>query len=137
MTQNAVVTKLLPDGKAEVSVLRGTACGGHCGGNCGSCEACAFDARLLVTADNRIHARVGERVVITGKTSHVLSAALLIYMLPLLFFFAALAIANSAGLPQGLCVLLSFIGLAIGAAAVVFFGRRSRELRYEISAYLP
>lgn len=136
MTQNAVVTKLLPDGQAEVAVLRGTACGGNCGGNCGSCEACAFDSRILVTADNLIHAAVGERVVITGKTSRVLGAALLIYMLPLVFFFAAYALAHGLGLSQGLCVLISFLGLALGALAVVYFGRRGREMRYEIRAYL-
>ncbi len=136
MTQNAVVTKLLPNGQAVVAVLRGTACGGNCGGNCGSCEACAFDARILVQADNLIHASVGERVVITGKTSHILGAALLIYMLPLVFFFAAYFLAHSVGLGQGMCVLVSFLGLALGAAFMVFLGKRSRELRYEISAYL-
>lgn len=34
MTQNAVVTRILPNGMAEVAVVRGTACGG----NCGSCR---------------------------------------------------------------------------------------------------
>lgn len=121
---------------AEVAVLRGTACGGNCGGNCGSCEACAFESRILVQAVNNIYAGVGERVVITGKTSYVLGAALLIYMLPLAFFFVAYALAYQLGLGQGLCVLVSFIGLALGAVAVVLIGRRKKEVRYEITSYL-
>ena len=79
---------------------------------------------------------MGERVVISGKTSRVLGAALLVYMLPLLFFFGFYLIAQSASLPQGLCVLLSFLGLAVGVLAVVLLGRRRREMRYEISAFL-
>ena len=31
MTQDAVVTKVLPNGMAEVVVSRGTACGSNCG----------------------------------------------------------------------------------------------------------
>ena len=38
MTQDAIVTRLLPDGMAEVVVTRATACGG----NCSSCESCMF-----------------------------------------------------------------------------------------------
>lgn len=135
MTQNGVVTKVLDHQMAEVAVQRGTACGGNCGGDCGSCEACAYESRLLVHAFNGIYAGVGERVVISGKTSRVLGAALLIYMLPLAFFFVAYALACRFGLGQGACILVSFIGLAVGAAAVVVIGRRTKEVRYEITAY--
>lgn len=136
MTQNGVVTKILDHQMAEVTVLRGTACGGNCGGNCSSCEACAYESRLTVKALNRIYAGVGERVLITGKTSQILGTTLLIYMLPLAIFFVAYAIAYSFGLGQGMCILISFLGLAIGAAAVVILGRRKKEMEYEITSYL-
>lgn len=136
MTQNGVVTKVLEGQMAEVSVIRGTACGGNCGGNCGSCEACAYESRLFVKAVNSIYAGVGERVVITSKTSHILGATFLIYMLPLAFFFVAYAIAYAVGLSHGLCVLISFLGLALGAVTVVILGRRKKEVQYEITSYL-
>lgn len=136
MTQNGVVTKILDHQMAEVTVLRGTACGGNCGGNCSSCEACAYESRLTVKALNRIYAGVGERVLITGKTSQILGATFLIYMLPLAIFFVAYAIAYGFGLSQGMCVLISFLGLALGAAAVVILGRRKKEMEYEITSYL-
>lgn len=120
---------------AEVVVQRGTACGGNCGGNCGSCEACAYDSRIVVKAVNSIRAGAGERVVITGETSQILGAAVLIYMLPLAFFFTAYAVANGLGCSQGVSILISFLGLALGALGVVFWGRRSREVRYEITSY--
>ena len=135
MTQNAVVTRVLNAQMAEVVVQRGTACGGNCGGNCGSCEACAYDARIVVSAVNAIHAGPGDRVVISSQTSRILGTAVLIYMMPLAIFFLAYALAYRFGFGQGLCILISFIGLALGAAGVVFYGRRSGEVRYEITSY--
>lgn len=135
MTQNGVVTKILSDQMAEVVVQRGTACGGNCGGNCGSCEACAYDARIVVSAANTIHAGPGDRVVISSQTSRILGTAALIYLMPLAFFFVAYAIAYKLGLGQGLCILISFLGLALAALGLVFYGRRSGEVRYEITSY--
>ena len=43
MTQDAVVTKVLPNGMAEVVVSRGTACGS----NCGNCESCVFQNEII------------------------------------------------------------------------------------------
>ena len=82
MTQDAVVTKILPDGMAEVAVTRTTACGG----NCSSCEACMFQSELKAIARNAIGARPGQRVVIESKTSRVFGAAVLVYVMPLLLF---------------------------------------------------
>lgn len=135
MTQNGIVTRVLDKQMAEVAVQRGTACGGHCGGNCSSCEACAYDARILVKAVNLIYAGVGERVVVTGKTSHLLGSVCLIYLLPLVFFFGAYVAAAAFSCPQGLCVLISFLGIAVGAAVSVFFGRRRKEMIYKITSY--
>lgn len=135
MTQNGIITRVLNDQMAEVVVQRGTACGGNCGGNCGSCEACAYDARIVVNAFNTINAAAGDRIIITSKTSRILGAAFLIYMLPLAFFFVAYAIAYGFGLSQGLCILVSFLGLVLGALGVVVLGRRSGEVRYEITSY--
>ena len=132
MTQNGVVTKIKDNNKAEVSVLRGTACGG----NCGSCESCVFNSRILIEADNLIYAQPGDRVVISSKTSRIVGATFLVYMLPLAAFFIAYAIAYSAKLAQGACVVISFAGLALGAVASVLIGRRSKEMRYELTSYL-
>ena len=82
MTQDAIVTKILPDGMAEVVVTRSTACGG----NCGSCESCMFQSELRALARDNIGCKPGQRVVIETKTSRVFGAAMLVYVMPLLFF---------------------------------------------------
>ena len=85
MTQDAIVTKILPNDMAEVAVARTTACGG----NCGSCEACIFQSEMKTLARNRIGARIGQKVVIASKSSTIFGAALLVYIMPLLVFIAA------------------------------------------------
>ena len=46
MTQDAIVTKCLPNGMAEVVVTRTTACGSNCG-NCGETEIISLEELLL------------------------------------------------------------------------------------------
>ena len=65
MTQDAVVTKVFPNGMAEVAVSRGTACGS----NCGNCESCVFQNEIKAFAKNSVHARPGEKVVIESLSS--------------------------------------------------------------------
>ena len=132
MTQNGVVTKTLDKQRVEVSILRGTACGG----NCGSCESCVYNSRILIEADNPIYASPGDRVVVSSKTSRIMGATFLVYMLPLALFFVAYAVAYAAGLAQGACIGISFGGLAVGALLSVIIGRKSKSLHYELTAYI-
>lgn len=115
MTQEAVVTRVFPNNMAEVAVTRTTACGG----NCGNCESCIFQSELKAMAKNRVSARPGQKVLIESKSSKVFGAALLVYILPLVFFLAGFAIAYCLGAAEGVCVAVSFLGLAAGAAVVV------------------
>ena len=115
MTQEAVVTRVFPNNMAEVAVTRTTACGG----NCGNCESCIFQSELKALAKNRVSARPGQKVLIESKSSKVFSAALLVYILPLVFFLAGYALAYCLGAGEGVCVAVSFAALALGAAVVV------------------
>lgn len=100
MTQNAVVTKLISRHVAEVEVERGTACGG----TCESCEACVFQSRIRAEALNKVSALPGQKVVIESKTSDVLGAAALLYLVPFVLLFLGYAIgARSAGVRAAAC----------------------------------
>ncbi|MDY4486621.1 MAG: SoxR reducing system RseC family protein [Candidatus Limivicinus sp.] len=109
------MTRVFPNNMAEVAVTRTTACGG----NCGNCESCIFQSELKAMAKNRVSARPGQKVLIESKSSKVFGAALLVYILPLVFFLAGFAIAYSLGAAEGVCVAVSFLGLAVGVAVVV------------------
>ena len=123
MTQDAVVIRLLPKDMAEVAVTRGTACGG----NCGSCESCMFQSELRVEARNLIQAKPGQKVTIASKSSRIFAAAFLVYIMPLLFFFAGYALAALCGAGEGTRILVSFASLIISAVFLIFTQRRSKK----------
>ena len=133
MTQDAIVTKLLPNAMAEVVVTRSTACGS----NCGSCESCIFQSELKTVAKNSIDAKPGQRVVIESRTSKVISAAFWVYIIPLVFFILGFAAASLLGASEGICILSSFLFLIVGAAALVRYQRKQdseKQIQFEIIA---
>ncbi len=135
MTQDAIVTKILPGSMAEVVVTRSTACGG----NCGSCEACMFQSQLKAVARNSINARPGQRVCIESRTSRVFSAAMLVYVMPLVFFIAGFALSHMLGASEAVSVLTSFVFLGIGAWVLVSSQKKrgeNEQISFEIISFL-
>lgn len=131
MTQDAVVTKLLPNGMAEVVVIRGTACGG----NCGSCESCRFQRELHTEARNLIQAQPGQKVTIESKSSRIFGAAVLVYVMPLLFFLGGYALAAAFGAAEGVKILVSFAALLLSACVLVLSQRlngKKKSIAFDI-----
>lgn len=131
MTQDAVVTRVFPNGLAEVVVTRGTACGS----NCGNCESCAFQNEIKAIAKNKVHATQGEKVVIESVSSRIFSAAFLLYIVPFISLFIGYAIAAANSLSEGLCILVSFGFFLLAVAVVVIYQRinkRKKPITFEI-----
>ena len=125
MTQDAVVTRVLPDGMAEVVVARTTACGS----NCGNCESCIFQNELKTLARNIIGARPGQKVVIESKSSTVFSAAAMVYVMPIVLFLLGYAAAYLLGAGEGLCVLVSFAALVRSAVILVLSQKKRAKTK--------
>lgn len=123
MTQFAIIKKLTAPDKAEVEVLRGTACGD----DCGSCEVCHYASKIRVEARNNVGAQLGDRVEIEARTSRVLGAAVLVYVVPFVLFFIGYAVAAALNFSEGLSMVMSFAAFAVGMVIVVIVGRRHRK----------
>ena len=82
---------------------------------------------MKAIAKNRINAKPGQRVVISSRTSKVFSAAILVYIVPLIFFVTGFAIASAFGASEGVAILVSFVFLAFSALLLV----RSQKNRAE------
>ena len=133
MTQDAIVTKLLPNHTAEVVVTRGSACGS----NCGSCESCIFQSELKAIAKNRIDAKPGQKVLIESKNAAVLSAALMVYIMPLVLFLVGYFVSYALGASTGICILVSFSCLILSAFILVYSQKRipdEKKITFEIIA---
>ena len=123
MTQDAVVTRILPNDMAEVAVARSTACGG----SCGSCESCIFQSEIKTVARNLIDARPGQKVVIASKSSTVFGAAALVYVMPIVLFILGYALAFLAGASEGACILVSFMALVLSAVILVVSQKKKKN----------
>ena len=131
MTQDAVVFRCLNDQTAEVVVTRATACGS----NCASCEACVFQNELKTVARNLVGARPGQRVLIESKSSHVYSAILLVYIVPILLAVLSCFTAYAAGATEGICVACTFLGFLLGSVITVLTQRLKKNknpIRFDI-----
>ena len=110
MEQLVRVKKVNNDGTADVICIRESACSG----DCHKCSGCgAAKEAIIVTAQNPIGAVTGDLVNVRSETGPVLKAAAVLYMLPLVLFFAGYALAAvlgfSGGIGGGLAFVLSIV----------------------------
>lgn len=113
MEQIVQVRRVFEDGTAQVVLIRQSACSG----DCHKCSGCgAAEQQLLVTARNPIGAKPGERVRLRSQSAPVLKAAVVLYILPLILFFAGYALGClwQIGWLAGLGGFLLGIGCVIG-----------------------
>lgn len=118
----------LHDGKiAELSVKRDSACG-----SCASCGGCDT-GRILLRVKNTLDAKVGDDVIVETASKTVIAVAGLVYLLPLVLFFAGYALGAAVGLPP---VLIGATGFAASLAVCVVFSRRaSAKIGYQMIGF--
>ena len=113
MEQLVRVKKVNPDGTATVFHLRQSACSG----DCHKCAGCgAAQEAIELTARNPIGADIGDYVTVEAATGPVLKAAAVLYVVPMVLFFAgylAGAVLWGRGGLAGCLAFLAGIGLAV------------------------
>ena len=134
MEQIVRVHRLCPDGRAEVFLVRESACSG----DCHKCSGCgAQKETMIVTAENPIQAAVGEFVVVTSDTASVMKAVVAVYLIPMVLFFAGFGAGMVMDWKPG---LLGALGFLLGVVYAVWFDRRTAKKNdtvYTITGYAP
>ncbi|MBM7561610.1 SoxR reducing system RseC family protein [Fusibacter tunisiensis] len=74
---------------SKVKLLRHTACG-----NCGACQVGDDSKDVHLMAKNSVNAHIGDMVEVSMNTDSVLSAAFIMYVIPLVALFAGLGIGH-------------------------------------------
>lgn len=132
MEQLVRVKETYPDGTALVIHIRESACSG----DCHKCSGCgAAKEAVLITADNPIGARRGDLVKVESDTGPVLKAATVLYMMPLVLFFAGYAIGAAMNISGTMCGCLAFV---LSIALIVLYDRKvlkKANLGYTITAF--
>ena len=97
---------------SEVTVYRGTLCGGECGHQCATCLA---SRPLTVQVDNNgWHLQDGEQVLLESTAHSPLSLAAMLYLLPLVVGVMGYLVVERHGGGSGLCALGALAGLILG-----------------------
>ena len=134
MEQIVRVHRLHPDGRADIILVRESACSG----DCHKCSGCgAAKETMIVTAKNPIRAQVGDFVTLTSDTASIMKAVVAVYLVPLVLFFAGYALGAALGISGG---LVGGLGFFLGVAFAVWFDRytaKKEETVYTITGYAP
>ena len=129
MEQLVKVRSCNPDGTAQVVHIRQSACSGDCH-KCSGCGAAQEELRL--TAANPIGAKPGDLVIVESASGPVLAGAAMLYMLPLVLFFAGYLL---GALTWGMAALTGGIAFALGVGFAAMYDRlvaRKRKTEYTI-----
>ena len=131
MEQAVKVTRVFPNGTAQVVRIRESACSG----DCHKCSGCgAAEQKMLFLAQNPIGARPGDLVIVSADSAPVLKAAAVLYILPLVLFLAGYI----GGMYLNMAGWLGALGFLLGIAAVVVYDRRTakkQETIYTITGF--
>ena len=124
MEQIVRVQKCNDDGTAQVLHVRQSACSG----DCHKCSGCgAVQQKMLLTVQNPIGARPGELVTIRSETGPVLLAAAILYILPLLLFFAGYVLLSGTNGALGGCM-----GFVLGIVIAGVYDRLVMRKKKEV-----
>ncbi len=118
MREIGIVTEC-GNGRAKVAVLRRSACGENCAGCSGGCTP----TKSIIAARNDIGAECGDRVLLELEDRRALSAAVLVYILPLTALFAGAAAGYCAGFAEGWCALTGAALMAVCFCVLRIFNR--------------
>ena len=130
MVQTAKVTRVLADGRAEVAVKRQSACG----------HGLMVSSTVAVIAANPVRAMPGDMVTGESSTSRVLGAAVIVYLVPFLLFFAGYFLCAAFRLSSGVSAAVGVAGFALGLLLAVLWDRRVRRqqaISFCITAIAP
>lgn len=125
MTQTATVRRIVDSTKAEVAVLRASACGHDCA-DCGGCKA-ERTPQVVALAENCVGAQAGDTVIVESASAHVLGIAAVVYLVPFVLFFALYFLAGALGVKGGLALWFGAAGFLIGGAIIFLLNRMVRE----------
>ena len=131
MEQIVRVHRLHPDGRADIILVRESACSG----DCHKCSGCgAAKETMIVTAENPIRAGVGDFVTLTSDTASVMKAVVVVYLLPLVLFIVLYLV----GMRWQLGGLTGLGGFILGFAAAMLYDRlvvKRTNTEYTIIGY--
>ena len=137
MITNATVTQVLTDKIAVVEAARKSACDGcHKQTNGESCSVCTLlggDRKITAKANNKIGAKVGDRVEIESSSGLLLLYGVIIFVLPIIAALAAYYAAQAFGADETIRLIAALVGFLIITAVDIFVSRIIGKSRCDVN----
>lgn len=132
MLEAVVSVVRVSGGIAWVEAEQRSACG-HCA-SAGHCATGVLGSllgrrRRLLAIDNRLHSRVGDRVVVGISDSQLSGAAAAAFLVPMLCLLLPAALADATGLGNVAVALSGGAGLVVGLLGLAALDTRAAGLR--------
>ena len=128
MTQTATVRRLMPQHRVELSIMRQSACGHDCS-KCGAGCSMMTPQEVLVVADDPVGVQPGDTVTVESSTGKMMKAAVVVYAIPLVLFFALYFILDALGTGESVSTAGAILGFVLGILGAVFYSRREKKRR--------
>ena len=124
MTGEAVVVSVWGS-EATVKISKSSACGHDCA-SCGACSNPSYEISVI----NKIGADIGDKVLIETKTSKVLFASFLLYILPVFLLITGAVICEEN--PMGLWSIFVFGSIALVWLLIIKLTNKKLKIKNEI-----
>lgn len=100
--------------------------------DCKNCGACPGSDSIIISADNKIGAKPGQRVSFEVKETNVLSAAFIVFILPLIALFIGVMLGGFLGQYIGanirmLQIIGGIVALVLAIIAVKIFDKAANK----------
>ena len=135
MEQQGYIIEIIDEQTAKLRMQRHSACA-----SCGKCATTSEKKDIIVEVDNKLGAKVGDRVVVNMESVNVLKATVIVYAIPLIWLMigtiATYFIIQSVGITNNLEIVSGIVGLILMMAA--FFVIKTKDKKYrESREYIP
>ncbi|MEG2453351.1 MAG: SoxR reducing system RseC family protein [Clostridia bacterium] len=117
MVECGKVIKLAKRNNVTVSFDRKTACD-----QCHMCAVSKSGKTVEITVPNTVNAEIGDDVLVTMGDRYVLTAALIVYVIPLILVAIGVIVGQQFGVITQL--VLVFVALVIGFAFAIFLDKK-------------
>lgn len=122
MDQIGKIVELIDESTAKILMTKHTDCG-----KCGACDL-GKDMDMMTIAQNDVNAKVGDMVQVSMETKNILSAAFIMYVIPLIALLTGIILGSKLFSGDKSEVMALFFGFLL--LAITYFLIKLNEKRY-------
>lgn len=135
MEQQGYIVEIIDEKTAKLKMQRHSACA-----SCGKCATTSEKKDIIVEVDNKIGAKIGDRVLVNMDSVNVLKATAIVYAIPLIWLMigtiATYFVIQTIGITNNIEVISGVVGLILMMVSFLLIKKKDNKYR-ESREYIP